>query len=154
MLSFQVVVLDMSSLAVLFSTESVSSSCSPVISVNWVECINTCSLVKSPKHSDSNMPINPTGQVMFFLTKDATLYMIDGGTGSMISSHPWHPKKKSVAISMYVIGKYNLKVEVNKSFVSLYLTFTNKFWNFIFIFFNRWQSFCTWLNRWKAAGGV
>ncbi|XP_024443425.2 uncharacterized protein LOC7466079 isoform X2 [Populus trichocarpa] len=99
----RVVVLDMSSLAVLFSTESVSSSCSPVISVNWVECINTCSLVKSPKHSDSNMPINPTEQVMFFLTKDATLYMIDGGTGSMISSHPWHPKKKSVAISMYVI---------------------------------------------------
>lgn len=99
----RVVVLDTSSLAVLFSTESVSSSCSPVISVNWVECINTCSLVKSPKHSDSNMPINPTGQVMFFLTKDATLYMIDGGTGSMISSHPWHPKKKSVAISMYVI---------------------------------------------------
>ncbi|KAI5561292.1 hypothetical protein BDE02_16G105500 [Populus trichocarpa] len=99
----RVVVLDTSSLAVLFSTESVSSSCSPVISVNWVECINTCSLVKSPKHSDSNMPINPTEQVMFFLTKDATLYMIDGGTGSMISSHPWHPKKKSVAISMYVI---------------------------------------------------
>lgn len=99
----RVVVLDTSSLAVLFSTESVSSSCSPVISVNWVECINTSSLVKSPKHSDSNMPINPTEQVMFFLTKDATLYMIDGGTGSMISSHPWHPKKKSVAISMYVI---------------------------------------------------
>jgi hypothetical protein len=49
--------------------------------------------------------------------------MIDGGTGSMISSHPWHPKKKSVAISMYVIGKYNLKVEVNKSFVSLYFDF-------------------------------
>ncbi|KAB5520025.1 hypothetical protein DKX38_024344 [Salix brachista] len=109
-----VVVLDTSSLAVLFTTESVSSSCSPVISVNWVGCINTCSLVKSPKHSDSNMPITPTEQVMFFLTKDATLYMIDGGTGSMISSHPWHPKKKSVAISMYVIGKYNLKVEVNK----------------------------------------
>ncbi|KAJ6303499.1 hypothetical protein OIU77_017388 [Salix suchowensis] len=98
-----VVVLDTSSLAVLFTTESVSSSCSPVISVNWVGCINTCSLVKSPKHSDSNMPITPTEQVMFFLTKDATLYMIDGGSGSMISSHPWHPKKKSVAISMYVI---------------------------------------------------
>uniref|UniRef100_A0A6N2KRJ9 V-SNARE coiled-coil homology domain-containing protein n=1 Tax=Salix viminalis TaxID=40686 RepID=A0A6N2KRJ9_SALVM len=75
-----VVVLDTSSLAVLFTTESVSSSCSPVISVNWVGCINTCSLVKSPKHSDSNMPITPTEQVMFFLTKDATLYMIDGGT--------------------------------------------------------------------------
>lgn len=99
----RVAVLDTSSLAVLFSTESVSSSCSPVISVNWVECINTCSLVKSPKHSDSNMPINPTEQVMFFLTKDATIYMIDGGTGRLISSRPWHPKKKSVAISMYVI---------------------------------------------------
>ncbi|CAK7343902.1 unnamed protein product [Dovyalis caffra] len=95
-----VAVLDMGSLSVLFFTDSVSGSSSPVVSINWVECINTCSLVKSPKHSDSNIPVNPTEEIMFLLTKDATLYMIDGGSGRLMNSHPCHPKKKSVAISI------------------------------------------------------
>ncbi|XP_058002997.1 uncharacterized protein LOC110665372 isoform X2 [Hevea brasiliensis] len=105
----RVAVLDMSSLSVLFFTDFVSSSSSPVISVTWTNYENIGSLVKSPK--ETNIVANPAEEVMFFLTKDAFLKIIDSG-GGMINSHPWHPKKKSIAISMYVI-EYNTSVSTS-----------------------------------------
>lgn len=88
----QVAVLDMSSLSVLFFTDCVSSSSSPVISVTWKNCGSIESLVKSPK--ETNIVANHAEEVMFVLTKDALLNIIDGGSGSMMNSHPWRPKKE------------------------------------------------------------
>ncbi|WCJ28042.1 transducin family protein / WD-40 repeat family protein [Euphorbia peplus] len=99
----RVAVLDLISLAVLFSSDCLSSSTSPVVSLTWKKSENVSSLVKNPKHSETDILVNNAEEVLFVLTKDAFLNIVDGSTGSMISSHPWHQKKKSIAISMYVI---------------------------------------------------
>ncbi|XP_059428888.1 uncharacterized protein LOC132162629 isoform X1 [Corylus avellana] len=100
----RVAVLDTSSVSVLFLIEGVSSSSSPIISMTWKELTHTDSLVKSPKHSETKISTNPAGEVMFVLTKDAKINVIDVSTGNMVSTRPWHLKKESVAISMYVIA--------------------------------------------------
>lgn len=97
--------LDTSSLSVLFLKDGLSSS--PIISMTWKELTQTDGLVKSPKHSKTKIPVSPAVEVIFVLTKDAKINVIDGGTGSTINTRPWNLKKESVAISMYVIGKYN-----------------------------------------------
>ncbi|XP_065853138.1 uncharacterized protein [Euphorbia lathyris] len=99
----RVEVLDLISLAVLFSRDCLSSSTSPVVSLTWKKCENISNLVKSPKHSETNILVNNAEEVVFVLTKDAILNIVDGNTGCMICSHPWYRKKKSIAISMYVI---------------------------------------------------
>ncbi|XP_037491449.1 uncharacterized protein LOC105646578 isoform X2 [Jatropha curcas] len=98
----RVAVLDMSSLSVLFFTDCVSSSSSPIISVTSINC-ETGDLVKGPKHSEPNVLVNPAEELMFFLTKDAVLNIINSGSGGTISYYQWRPKKKSIAISMSVI---------------------------------------------------
>ncbi|XP_050207178.1 uncharacterized protein LOC126656614 [Mercurialis annua] len=104
----RVAVLDMSSLSILFLTDSVCSPSSSVISVTWAKYENIASLVKSPKHSETNILKNPANEVIYFLTKDGVLNIVDGSTGGMISSRPWNLKKKSIAISMYVIDDHTL----------------------------------------------
>ncbi|XP_028075977.1 uncharacterized protein LOC114278167 isoform X8 [Camellia sinensis] len=99
----RVAVLDMRSLSVLCLTDSVSAPSSPVISVTWKTVANTNGHVRSPKNSGSNIADNPVEELIFVLTKDAKVYIINGGSGIMISSRPMHLKKDSTAISMYVI---------------------------------------------------
>ena len=112
----QVAALDTSSLSVLFLIDAVSSSSSPIISMTWKELTDTHSLVKSPKHSETKVPVNSAEEVIFVLTKDAKINLFEGGTGNMISTRPWHLKRPAVAISMYVIGKYNVLLEAIKYF--------------------------------------
>uniref|UniRef100_A0A5B7B8W9 V-SNARE coiled-coil homology domain-containing protein n=1 Tax=Davidia involucrata TaxID=16924 RepID=A0A5B7B8W9_DAVIN len=111
----RVVVLDMSSLSVLFLTDSVSGPSSPVISMTWKAFMHRNGSVKSPKQSGSNIPDNPVEELMFILTRGAKVHVIDGGTGNMISSRPMHLKKQSTAISMYVIeGNITVSELVNE----------------------------------------
>ncbi|KAI8013684.1 Syntaxin-binding protein 5-like [Camellia lanceoleosa] len=99
----RVAVLDMRSLSVLCLTDCVSAPSSPVISVTWKTVANTNGHVRSPKNSGSNIADNSVEELIFVLTKDAKVYVINGGSGIMISSRPMHLKKDSTAISMYVI---------------------------------------------------
>ncbi|KAJ0027944.1 hypothetical protein Pint_34863 [Pistacia integerrima] len=98
-----VAVLDMSFLSVMFVTDCTSGYSSPVVSMIWTEYGNKNSLVKNPNHSETKIPVNPEDEVIFILFKDAKLRIIDGATGNMISSHPWHSKKEATAVSMYII---------------------------------------------------
>ncbi|ONI03742.1 hypothetical protein PRUPE_6G279100 [Prunus persica] len=98
-----VAVLDTSSLTVLFFLNDVSFSSSPTISMTWKELTNSQGHLKSPKHSETKTTVYPTEEVMFILTKDAHIHVIDGNTGNMIIPQSWHLKKESIAISMYVI---------------------------------------------------
>ncbi|XP_034693950.1 lethal(2) giant larvae protein homolog 1-like isoform X2 [Vitis riparia] len=98
-----VAVLDMNSLSVLLSMDCISGSSSPVISIIWKAITNNHTLVKSPKHSESEISNDPPKELMFILTKDSKVVVIDGSTGNMINSGPMHLKKESTAISMYVI---------------------------------------------------
>ena len=109
MLPPQVAVLDVSLSSILFITDCVSSSLSPIISVSWLEFENAHGIVKSSKHSETEVAVKPEEEIIFILTKDAKIIFIDGGNGKMIHPHPWHLKKEETALSMYIIGKYHNK---------------------------------------------
>ncbi|XP_024026433.1 uncharacterized protein LOC21399448 isoform X3 [Morus notabilis] len=96
-------VIDMSTLSVAFFLNDISCSGSPVVSIMSKELTNSHSLVKSPKHSEANNVTNAVKEVIFILTKDATMKVIDGCNGNMINTRQWNLKKESIAISMYVI---------------------------------------------------
>ncbi|XP_070037873.1 uncharacterized protein LOC107786215 [Nicotiana tabacum] len=97
----KVAVLDMTSLSVLFLTDSVSVGSSPLVSVIAKRFMHSDGHSKSPKQSE--LPENHMEELMFVLTEDAKIYVIDGGSGKTSSLEPLHLKKVSTAISMYVI---------------------------------------------------
>ncbi|KAL3834832.1 hypothetical protein ACJIZ3_009568 [Penstemon smallii] len=97
----QVAVLDTSSLSVLFVTDSVSSSKSPIISLAIENYSHTAE--KSVNSSGNEL----TTEIAFVLTRDAQMVLIDSTTSHLVSSQPIHPKEKSVAISLYLLeGKH------------------------------------------------
>ncbi|KAG0503228.1 hypothetical protein HPP92_003300 [Vanilla planifolia] len=100
--SGQVLMLDMSSHATLFQTSSLSSSSSQVITVflQVVPQINT--VIGSPKNSRSENP-KESLELLFTLTKDGQVSVVDSTSGIIINSRPMSTKKARVAISMYVI---------------------------------------------------
>ncbi|XP_048439524.1 uncharacterized protein LOC103930534 isoform X2 [Pyrus x bretschneideri] len=98
-----VAMLDASSFSVLFFIKDASFSSSPVISMIWKELTNSQGLLKSPRVSGTKSTVSPVEEVIFILTKDANIHVIDGNTGNLIIPQSWHFKKESIAISMYVI---------------------------------------------------
>ncbi|XP_060957751.1 uncharacterized protein LOC115697415 isoform X3 [Cannabis sativa] len=99
----RVAVVDMSSLSVVFLLNDLSSSNSPVISISWTEMANSHSPSKNSETNTSQPSLNAAREVMFILTKDANINVIDGSNGNSISPRPGNLKKKSIAVSMYVI---------------------------------------------------
>ncbi|KAM1597810.1 hypothetical protein EV1_032583 [Malus domestica] len=109
-----VAVLDTSSFSVLFFIKDASFSSSPVISMTWKELTNSQWLLKSPKVSETKSTANLAEEVMFVLTKDANIHVIDGNAGNLIIPQPWHLKKESIALSMYVIdGRVSMSENVS-----------------------------------------
>ncbi|KAM7467960.1 hypothetical protein LguiB_015522 [Lonicera macranthoides] len=111
----QVAVLDMNSLSVLFLTGCVSTPTSPVISIAWKTYMRSDGHSKSSKESqpESKVPDGPPKELMFLLTKDSKVYVIDAGSGSMTGARPMHMKKDSAVISMYVM-EGNIAASVNE----------------------------------------
>ncbi|KAH1039946.1 hypothetical protein J1N35_041689 [Gossypium stocksii] len=99
----RVAMLDVSSPSILFLTDCVSSSSSPIISLSWLDFKNVHSHVKSSEHSEKDVAIKPEEEIIFILTKDAKIISINGANGEMIHAHPWHLKKEETALSMYII---------------------------------------------------
>ncbi|XVE76566.1 hypothetical protein DITRI_Ditri12bG0183600 [Diplodiscus trichospermus] len=108
-----VAMLDVSLSSVLFVTDCVSSSLSPIISVSWLEFKNAHNLVKSSKHSETETAVKPEEEIIFILTKDVKIIFIDGDNGKMIYPHPWHLKKEETALSMYIIESSFSASELN-----------------------------------------
>ncbi|TQD82408.1 hypothetical protein C1H46_032050 [Malus baccata] len=100
-----VAVLDASSFSVLFFIKDASFSSSPVISMIWKELTNSQGLLKSPKVSGTKSTVSPVEEVIFILTKDANIHVIDGNTSNLIIPQPWHLKKESIAISILSASK-------------------------------------------------
>lgn len=103
-LHFQVAVLDITSLSVLFLSDFASVGSSPLVTLTAKRFVLSDRTSESPKQSE--LPENRMEELMFILTEDAKIYVIDGGNGKTYGSGPVHLKKASTAISMYVIGKY------------------------------------------------
>ncbi|KAL6520905.1 hypothetical protein OROGR_017474 [Orobanche gracilis] len=96
--SSRIAVLDVYSSSVAFITDPLPNS--PVISVFSKAIVYKTT--KSTTESASKVPDNCREELMFVLTKNASIYVIDGNNGSMIGSRPLQ-LKKSTAVSVYVI---------------------------------------------------
>lgn len=94
--------LDMNSLSPVFCSDSLHGFNSSVISMTWKSCSNINDILMTRKHKETGGILSPTDEVLFVLTKDAKVSMVDGG---MKGSRLLQLKKKSRPISMYVIGK-------------------------------------------------
>ncbi|CAD5172437.1 unnamed protein product [Musa acuminata subsp. malaccensis] len=99
--SGQVLMLDMTSLSVLFRTDCTSGTNSAVISAS-MPSISQCILQVSSPEQLSPCITNPT-EVVLTLTKDSQIAIMDSRTGAIIGSRTVQPKKESVVISMHVI---------------------------------------------------
>lgn len=71
-----------------------------MVSVIWKELVS--GMTKSTD-SSSKTPAGGTEELIFVLTKDASIYAVDGKSGNVVSSKPMQLKKKSIPLSFYVI---------------------------------------------------
>ncbi|KAL1533424.1 hypothetical protein AAHA92_33309 [Salvia divinorum] len=101
----QIAVLDTGSASVIFVTDCISISKSPITSLS----VRTCPTYHNPADKSDNETESASGpEVVFVLTKDAQMVLVDCSTGNMISSQPTHPKEKSIAISMHILDQRHL----------------------------------------------
>lgn len=115
----RVAVLDTSTLSVLFFTDCVSDSNSPVISLAVKTFSDTDSLINSPEDSESKTLNNLGKGLVFTMTRDAHFVVIDSVTGNIVTSQSMHPKTDSIAISMYIIDGSNFLPEMSSKKHSL-----------------------------------
>ncbi|KAH6777870.1 hypothetical protein C2S51_009182 [Perilla frutescens var. frutescens] len=94
----RIAVIDVQSSSVAFITDSIPTT--PVISVLYKAF--DYEMVKKTNESAPKIPDISRGESIFVLTKEGSIYVIDGNNGSMISSRPVQ-LKKSTAISVYLI---------------------------------------------------
>ena len=102
----QVAVLDTSTLSFLFLTDCLSESRSPIISLTVKTLSDSNSLIKTTEVSESETPENLGKGLVFVMTRDAHLIVIDSATCKMVTIQSMSPKKDSTAVSMHIIGKY------------------------------------------------
>lgn len=102
---FQVAMLDISTFSVLFITDSLSNSNSPVLYLAVKSLSDTSNLTISPKDSDINTSNDTKKEALFFMTKDAHIVVCDSTTGHIFFSRSIH-HQESNAIYMCIIGKY------------------------------------------------
>lgn len=99
--------LDISTLSVLFLTDSVSNSSSPVICLAMKSFSDTSSSLQSPEDSESKNLGDPGNGLTFIMTRNGHIVVIDSSSGNMISSWPMHSQKESTAVSMHIIGEHS-----------------------------------------------
>ncbi|RYR16107.1 hypothetical protein Ahy_B04g073062 isoform A [Arachis hypogaea] len=100
--SGRVAVCDMTSMSVLFMIDGVPISSSPITSMIWKEQARFHSALNSPKQSETSSTGNSLEEIIFILSRDGKINIVEGDTGKMISSQPLHVKE-STAISIHVI---------------------------------------------------
>ncbi|OIW07459.1 hypothetical protein TanjilG_24321 [Lupinus angustifolius] len=97
-LSGRVVVCDMTSSSVMFLIDGVPNSTSAITSLVWKEQAHFLSALNILNQSETNSGNSHEG-ILFILSRDGKVNVVDGHTGKMISSQPLHVKE-STAISI------------------------------------------------------
>lgn len=98
--------LDISKSSVLFLTDSLSNSSLPVNSLAVKSFSDNISLISNPEDTESERMEDNIRLLVFVMTKDAHIVVIDGNIGSIICSQLIQPVKESTVISTYITGKY------------------------------------------------
>lgn len=93
--------LDIRSLAVVFLTDCLSMSNSLAISLAMPKFPIACGNLD---HSGNTTSIESAEEVIFLLTRDAHIIVMDSTTGNIISSLSMHSTELT-AISIYILGK-------------------------------------------------
>ncbi|KAH1086971.1 hypothetical protein AAZX31_07G142000 [Glycine max] len=99
--SGSIAVCNVTSLSVLFLIDGVPSSSSPITSLVWKQEAYFQSEVNSLKPSETDSG-NSLEEILFVLSRDGKINIVDGDSGKIICSRPLQVKESS-AISMYVI---------------------------------------------------
>lgn len=107
---FQVALLDTSTSSVLFVTDSLSGSSSPVNSLAVKLFSDSSELINNQEDTESKTMGDHLRLEVFAMTKDAHLVVIDGNTGGIISSQSIKSEKEVISPSMYILGKYLLQL--------------------------------------------
>ncbi|KAL9418601.1 hypothetical protein AB3S75_036539 [Citrus x aurantiifolia] len=114
----QVAMLDISTFSVLFITDSLSNSNSPVLYLAVKSLSDTSNLTISPKDSDINTSNDTKKEALFFMTKDAHIVVCDSTTGHILFSRSIH-HQESNAIYMCIIEGGNFFSETSSEKQSL-----------------------------------
>ncbi|CAK7325876.1 unnamed protein product [Dovyalis caffra] len=101
----RVAMLDTSTSSVLFLTDSLSGSSSPVNSLAVKLFSDSSDLVNNPEDTESKSMEDHAWSEVFAMTKDAHIVVIDGNAGGILCSQSVKSEKKLVSPSMYIIGK-------------------------------------------------
>ncbi|XP_024989537.1 uncharacterized protein LOC112524114 [Cynara cardunculus var. scolymus] len=96
----KVAVLDVQSSSVVFLTDLLVSSSSPVVSLAMKTYSQTDT--DDSEQSGNTSPSDPPKEVAFILTKDAQIILVDSSSGKKICSQSVNPKE-SAAISLYIL---------------------------------------------------
>ncbi|MBA0601160.1 hypothetical protein Gorai_004346, partial [Gossypium raimondii] len=95
----RVAMLDVGTSSVLFITDSLSRSNCSVSSLAMISFTDTNTLINNSKDSTSTNLNDGEKGLVFIMTRDAYLAVLDGRTGHMVSSQSIPQKKESSAIS-------------------------------------------------------
>ncbi|KAM1406799.1 hypothetical protein ACFXTH_001430 [Malus domestica] len=98
----RVAMLDISTMSVLFLTDSVSNSRSPVICLAVKSFSDTSNTSHCPEDSESKSLDDPGNGLIIVMTRNAHIVVIDGASGNMVSSWTMNSKKELTAVSMYI----------------------------------------------------
>lgn len=110
----RVAVLDTSTLSFLFLTDCLSCSRSPIISLTAKTFSDSNSLINITDVSESETPENLGNGLVFVMTRDAHIIVIDSATCNMVTIQSMSPTKDSTAVSMHIIDGSNFIPETRK----------------------------------------
>lgn len=103
----RVALLHTSTLSVLFITDYVSDTSSPVVSLAMKTFSDTNGLINRPEDSESKTLEDLGNRPLFVMTRNARITAINSQTGKIVTSQSMYPEKDSTAISMYIIDGSN-----------------------------------------------
>ncbi|XP_031095683.1 uncharacterized protein LOC115999882 isoform X1 [Ipomoea triloba] len=102
--SSQVAVLDVDSPSVLFLTDCVSSSRSPITSLSVKTFPGIRQDILNPECAAS---YKVAEELAFALTRDGHIILMDSNTGNVINSQPVHPDKVTTSVSLHILAESN-----------------------------------------------
>ncbi|XP_011035923.1 PREDICTED: uncharacterized protein LOC105133574 isoform X2 [Populus euphratica] len=100
----QVALLDTSTSSVLFLTDSLSGSNSPVTSLTVKLFSESSDLINNREDTESKTMEDHVRLEVFVMTKDAHTVVIDGNTGGILCSQSIKSEKELTSPSLYIIG--------------------------------------------------
>ncbi|CAI0416020.1 unnamed protein product [Linum tenue] len=101
--SGRVALLDINTYSILFLTDSMSNSCSPIKLLDMRPSTETTSVIKDVGQSESKCMGNNANQEVFVVTKDGQFVLLDGNTGNIVFSQSLKAEEESTVISMHII---------------------------------------------------